>query len=369
MKNALLVVMAFLPLAIAVPTEINYQGVLTDQNGNPINGARAMQIKIYDAPTGGTLLYSEDLGNVPVQDGIYSFSFGANGTSNALTTETIAIANGTVSTFQKVLSAPTVVAGSVTVTDGTYTWDQTNGSSNENDFGVSYSSSLRRATVNYYNGTPAAGKIISATYRAPSGGISGALAESNQPWLETTVNGTAQSHRQKILTVPFSAKSAHSISTDTISSPPFGILLQPYNSFATAAPPYTGVSGAPFSWEMFSTRIYIPIGINKLKIKLPIAWSTYYVWENLTYLIKIQVKIGNIVIASSTINGQKGGANEVMSCDIETTINPSQLQVPTGFQDFKVEATLSNYPIPNGNYGRIIGGSASPWLIIDNSSN
>jgi hypothetical protein len=97
MTKSLLALMAFIPVAICAPTEINYQGVLTDQNGNPVNGVRAMQIKIYDAPSGGTLLYSEDLGNVPVQDGIYSFSFGANGTSNALTTETIAIANGTVS--------------------------------------------------------------------------------------------------------------------------------------------------------------------------------------------------------------------------------------------------------------------------------
>ena len=78
--------LALAAIAQAVPTEINFQGVLTDQNGNPVNGVRAMQLKIYDAPTGGTLLYSEDLGNVPVQDGIYSFSFGANGTSNALTT-------------------------------------------------------------------------------------------------------------------------------------------------------------------------------------------------------------------------------------------------------------------------------------------
>ncbi len=84
MKKSTLFATALLALATfaqAAPTEINYQGVLTDQNGNPVNGVRAMQIKIYDAPTGGTLLYSEDLGNVPVQDGIYAFNFGANGTS------------------------------------------------------------------------------------------------------------------------------------------------------------------------------------------------------------------------------------------------------------------------------------------------
>jgi hypothetical protein len=82
MRTLSLLAIALLVLATfahAAPSEINYQGVLTDQNGNPVNGVRAMQIKIYDAPTGGSLLYSEELGNVPVQDGIYSFTFGANG--------------------------------------------------------------------------------------------------------------------------------------------------------------------------------------------------------------------------------------------------------------------------------------------------
>ena len=203
MTKSLLTLMAFIPVAICAPTEINYQGVLTDQNGNPVNGLRAMQLKIYDAPTGGTLLYSEDLGNVPVQDGIYSFAFGANGTSNTLTTETVAIANGTVSTFQKVLTVPTVVAGSVTVTDGAYTWDPTNGSSNENEFSVSYSPNLRRVTATYYNGNPAAGKTISATYRSPNSGITGALGDVGNAWTEVSIGGTAQNPRQKVLAVPF----------------------------------------------------------------------------------------------------------------------------------------------------------------------
>jgi len=201
----------------ATPSEINYQGVLTDQQGNPINGVRPMQIKLYDSPTGGTLLYSEDLGNVSVQDGVYSFNFGANGTSNAITTETIATTNGTVSTFQKVLAAPTIVAGSVTVTDGTYTWDQTNGSSNENDFSVAYSPNLRRVTVTYYNGAPAAGKAISASFRSPFAGINGALGDIRNAWSEVSIGGTPQNTRQKVLAVPFALK-AGAVDIDSISN-------------------------------------------------------------------------------------------------------------------------------------------------------
>jgi len=70
---------ATLVTALAAPSEINYQGVLTDQQGNPVNGVRAMQIKLYDAPTGGNVTYQQNIGNVTVADGIYSFKFGASG--------------------------------------------------------------------------------------------------------------------------------------------------------------------------------------------------------------------------------------------------------------------------------------------------
>lgn len=107
-------------MLLAAPSEINYQGVLTDQQGNPVNGVRAMQIKLYDAPTGGNMTYQETMGNVTVVDGIYSFHFGGNGTS---------------------------IGG--------------------------------------------------------SSGIIDALSISAQPWLDLSVDGIAQSPRQKVLSVPF----------------------------------------------------------------------------------------------------------------------------------------------------------------------
>ncbi len=70
--------------------------------------------------------------------------------------------------------------------------------------------------MTYYNGAPAAGKTISATYRTPSAGVSGAIGNGGQPWLETTLNGTAQTPRQKVLTVPFASRSkiADSVSSE-----------------------------------------------------------------------------------------------------------------------------------------------------------
>jgi hypothetical protein len=220
MNKSITSILALLALcaapAMAVPSGINYQGTLTDDQGNPVTGTRTMSIKLYDAATGGTLLYSENIGTVDVSDGVFSFEFGAGGTSNADQTDTVAITDGTATTFQKVLSASEVVAGSVSVSDGTYTWSQAGGSSNEDDFDVAYSASLRRVSVTYFNGAPAVGRTITATYRAPALGISGALAGDNQPWAEITVDGVVQIPRQKVLAVPFAAR-ALSVDSNSLS--------------------------------------------------------------------------------------------------------------------------------------------------------
>jgi len=189
--------------ALAGPAELNFQGFLLDGSGNGVTGTRAMTLKLYDAAIGGDLLYTEDLGNVSVNKGVYSFNFGTNGTGNGRRTETAATTDGLAMTYQKILSASNVVTGSVSVTDGTYTWDQANGSSNDEAFGVVYSSSLRRITVTYFNGAPPAGRILTATYRSPGSGVEGVLDGVTQPWVEVTVAGVAQTPRQKILSVPY----------------------------------------------------------------------------------------------------------------------------------------------------------------------
>ena len=49
-------------LASAVPSEINYQGRLTDANGDAVTGDVAMTLKMFDAATDGNEIYSEDIG-------------------------------------------------------------------------------------------------------------------------------------------------------------------------------------------------------------------------------------------------------------------------------------------------------------------
>ncbi|MCI0692015.1 tail fiber domain-containing protein [candidate division KSB1 bacterium] len=75
-----LVAAAFIMLAAGaqaqVPQLINYQGQLTDANGNPANGNFTMIFKIFDAATGGSQLYAETQ-SVTVSNGVFNVLIGS----------------------------------------------------------------------------------------------------------------------------------------------------------------------------------------------------------------------------------------------------------------------------------------------------
>tara|TARA_A100001015_G_scaffold160513_1_gene178358 strand:+ start:5335 stop:7695 length:2361 start_codon:yes stop_codon:yes gene_type:complete len=118
-------------VAFAVPNDINYQGRLSDANGNPVTGDVTMGVKLYDAQTGGNEIYSEDIGTVTLdENGVYSFQFGASGDSTVTKTETIISSDGTSTDYTgNFTSLP--VDGSVAVSDGTYSWNEVDGNPGE----------------------------------------------------------------------------------------------------------------------------------------------------------------------------------------------------------------------------------------------
>src|ERR1041384_6007138 len=59
-----------------VPRNINYQGVLTDQNGVPVDGSKSIAFKIYNVATGGTPLYTQGPQNVNVKSGVFNVVLG-----------------------------------------------------------------------------------------------------------------------------------------------------------------------------------------------------------------------------------------------------------------------------------------------------
>ncbi len=58
-----------------IPRYINYQGKLTDANDNPVTGDVSITVRIYNAVTGGTALWTETQ-TVTVTRGIFSILLG-----------------------------------------------------------------------------------------------------------------------------------------------------------------------------------------------------------------------------------------------------------------------------------------------------
>ena len=73
---ALLAVATVCALAVpsadgAVPGKTNFQGLLLDGEGDPVNGPIDFEFRLYDSETGGALLWSETHDDVDVLDGLY----------------------------------------------------------------------------------------------------------------------------------------------------------------------------------------------------------------------------------------------------------------------------------------------------------
>ena len=75
MRRILLVAL-MVSVVFGVPSTINYQGKLTDASGVALNGYYNMEFRIYDAASGGTLLWSESHSSVPVMKGLFNVLLG-----------------------------------------------------------------------------------------------------------------------------------------------------------------------------------------------------------------------------------------------------------------------------------------------------
>jgi len=82
------------PVALAVPKTVNYQGVLNDANG-PVEGAVTIIFGLYDAPIAGNLLWQESHTGVTVSKGVFQVLLGSvNPTGNPLDETVLDGANG-----------------------------------------------------------------------------------------------------------------------------------------------------------------------------------------------------------------------------------------------------------------------------------
>lgn len=188
-------------VAYSIPSEINYQAALFDENGNPVSGNKTLIVKIYDASEDGSLLYEENIGTVELVEGVYSFQFGGNGSQLVWTSDDIAFTDGSSTSFTSALSN-TPESGSLVVVDGANYWSES-GESNSANFSVANNNGNLTVT---YNTAPAAGRAIRADYATREVGSIFTLIDSPEYHMAITVDGVEQSTRTRILTVPFAVK-------------------------------------------------------------------------------------------------------------------------------------------------------------------
>ncbi len=69
--------LAAAPTEADVPRLVSYQGRLTDLAGDPLAGPADLAITLYDALTGGAVLFTETHAGVPLTDGVFSIAIGS----------------------------------------------------------------------------------------------------------------------------------------------------------------------------------------------------------------------------------------------------------------------------------------------------
>ena len=190
-------------VAYSIPSEINYQAALFDENGDPVSGNKTMSVRIYDESVDGNLLYEENMGTVEVVQGVYSFQMGSEGEQlQWISNEILASTDGS----KKIYSGTAENVpdeNMLSITDGFYAWSEWSGSSNP-AFNVNYSSGNITIT---YAAAPPAGRNIVLNYSTRQVGSIFTIADiTGEYHLAVVIDGVEQSTRTRILTVPFAVK-------------------------------------------------------------------------------------------------------------------------------------------------------------------
>ncbi len=84
--TSLFILVFLVGLSLAgIPKLINYQGMLTDDSGNPLTDTLNITFKIYNASSGGTLRWQETQPNIPVINGLFNVILGSVNPIDSLT--------------------------------------------------------------------------------------------------------------------------------------------------------------------------------------------------------------------------------------------------------------------------------------------
>ena len=73
-----------LPASGQIPDTVSFQAKMLDAAGNPVSGDRPMAVTVWTAEVGGDLVFTQNVGLVAVEDGLYDFDWGGPGLYDAL---------------------------------------------------------------------------------------------------------------------------------------------------------------------------------------------------------------------------------------------------------------------------------------------
>jgi hypothetical protein len=264
MKKLALTMLSLSALAIfaqaAIPQLINYQGLLLEENGSKVTGIKAITLKVFTGATDGNgtkEIYQENVGNVAITDGLYSFNFGGSGQSVISTNEIVGNGDGSTQIFNYTVDNPPVLDGTAVITkydeNDTVisTWSQTDGSS-EASFISSVVNSTGAVSVTNSAGAPASGEYIQINYDYNSVGIMGALASNPTAWLEVSVDGSPLLPRQRLVAVPF-ANVAGTIQGENLSVNPITGDVHVKNNIRDSEGNIYGIGINPIPSDNFSS--------------------------------------------------------------------------------------------------------------------
>ncbi|MDC0316697.1 hypothetical protein OAM03_03055 [Verrucomicrobia bacterium] len=188
---------------------INYQGKIIYKNRTPegrsITETKNFSIKIFDEKTEGKQIYEEAIGKIEITDSNYSFNFGEKGKSVSSSVEAIGYGDGKKTLFSYVVKNKPILSG-VQISGSGYSWTDLDFSSDAAKFQAFAEKESGNVGAFYLTKAPEAGQRISISYDHYSEGISGALSQGGQAWLELTVDDETLRPRERLVTVPFALR-------------------------------------------------------------------------------------------------------------------------------------------------------------------
>ena len=242
-----------------VPERVNYQGRLLD-GGTPVNSNVVVSICIFTNDVGGMSLYTENVGNVPVVNGLYSFSFGAGGSAVASAVELVDVTDGVSLSFSTVVSNTPMLTGSVFISTSGFSWNEQSGSSSSTEFFVSVNHASGQVNVFYLLEAPAGGSGIGVGYDYDVAADFSTVLANPEAWLEVKINGEPLAPRQRLIAVPYamSAKNAEALGSvlAETSTPTAGAIR--WNGLGFEG--YNGIAWVPLSGSILVTPEMVTVG-------------------------------------------------------------------------------------------------------------